>query len=526
MTDRHYDVVVLGRSLGALACAALLARRDFRVLVLGQGARPPSYRVEGHTVRRGAFSMVAATSPAFHRVLTELAATQSFQRRATSLDPMFTVFLPGRTLEVPPDLELFTREIDREMPEVRRVVDELYAELARVNAAVDAVFERDLVWPPGTFFERQAARRASAALPHSLADSFADPFADFPERHPYRSIGDALVRFASDLASSGRTRMPTIAAMRLHGAWTRGMLALADGEDDVAELLLERVRGHGGDVRIDERATRIAVRSGAAAGVVVEGDTSPIGATWVVSDGTGEDVAALSGGEGVTKRAEREWPRLVPTVGRFVVSCVVRDAGLPAPFGREGFVLAGDDDRGRSRPLAVHVVRHAARDDAGAATGDSLLVAEALFPLGQGRGAATAVVADGRERVLAALARAFPFVDRHLVVVDSPHDGRPAWIYEGGARRELDRVHLKGASLRAEPMQVQWSFDRPGASPLEGEPVRGPVERTFLVGSSVVPSLGQEGRLLAAWSAARIVTRADPQKERMRRAMWSKFEIG
>jgi len=39
MTSRFYDAVVLGRSLGSLVVAALLSRRDFRVLLLGQGQR-------------------------------------------------------------------------------------------------------------------------------------------------------------------------------------------------------------------------------------------------------------------------------------------------------------------------------------------------------------------------------------------------------------------------------------------------------------------------------------------------------
>jgi hypothetical protein len=46
------------------------------------------------------------------------------------------------------------------------------------------------------------------------------------------------------------------------------------------------------------------------------------------------------------------------------------------------------------------------------------------------------------------------------------------------------------------------------------------------VGSTVLPALGQEGELLAAWSAVNVITRADGQKERIRRAMWSKVEIG
>ena len=73
MTHKHYDVVVLGRSIGALTAAALLARRDFTVLVLGQGERPPAYRLEARTLRRRAFTMLAATSPAWRRVVVELA---------------------------------------------------------------------------------------------------------------------------------------------------------------------------------------------------------------------------------------------------------------------------------------------------------------------------------------------------------------------------------------------------------------------------------------------------------------------
>jgi hypothetical protein len=46
------------------------------------------------------------------------------------------------------------------------------------------------------------------------------------------------------------------------------------------------------------------------------------------------------------------------------------------------------------------------------------------------------------------------------------------------------------------------------------------------VGPSTLPALGQEGELLAAWSAARMITRTDKRKERMRREMWSKVELG
>jgi hypothetical protein len=54
--------------------------------------------------------------------------------------------------------------------------------------------------------------------------------------------------------------------------------------------------------------------------------------------------------------------------------------------------------------------------------------------------------------------------------------------------------------------------------------LRGPIPGTFLVGSSVLPALGQEGELLAAWSVARLVTRGDRTRQRMRQKLWSKIE--
>ncbi|HEX3596917.1 MAG TPA: hypothetical protein VHU80_17530 [Polyangiaceae bacterium] len=56
--------------------------------------------------------------------------------------------------------------------------------------------------------------------------------------------------------------------------------------------------------------------------------------------------------------------------------------------------------------------------------------------------------------------------------------------------------------------------------------MRGPVPGTYLVGSTVLPALGQEGQLIAAASAARLVTRKDRAREKLRRDMWTKIETG
>jgi hypothetical protein len=514
---KHYDVAVLGAGIGAVAAAALLARRSWRVLVLGQGWRPPLYQYDGVTLARRPFTFLAGSSPAWGRILVELAQSQTFRRRVVPLDPMFQVLAPRLRLEVPPDVALFAREIDRAYPEVRRVVDELYAELARTNGAADAAFEKDVVWPPGTFWERRETLRAAASLPRLDGASASPPLlAEFPRDHDYRAIVDVPASFASH-----SVEMPEFAVARLHGAWTRGVSRLAHGEDELTDFLVGRVRAHGGEARLAERAVRVASRRGRVTGVVVDGDDAPTGVGFVVTDHSARALLDLTSDFEPPRRAVAALPHLLPAQWRFVVSIVVREEGLPTPLADETFLLPAWPHRGLdpSTPL-VHLQRR--REPCGI-DGATLVVAEALFAEGS-----PLPVTRAREAVLAAIESLLPFIERHYLVVDSPHDGRPLWDYRSGKRAQVDRASLRasGGSLDAEPMAPRWHVEPSSFHGLAGESVRTPLGGAFVVGPSTLPALGQEGELLAAWSAARMITRTDRRKERMRREMWSKVELG
>ncbi len=510
MPERFYDVVVLGRSLGALTAAALLARRDFTVLLLGQHQRPPEYTVEGRALRRHADPMLGATTPVWRRVIGELAQSQSWKQKIRAAVPMMQVLMPGRRFEVPPDSTRFRRELEREFPEVRRLVGDLYSDLARVTVAADAAFDRDAVWPPGTFLERRETGRIAATLPYARAELHADLLADFPRDHPYRRIVTHSVRFATALAGMP----PAFAVARLHGSWIRGPVTLAGGRRELEDLLLERITANGGRLEMDERAVGLQVRRGAVAAVEVDGEGGPIGAGFVIADMTGEELAALAGGVGITKRAQREWPRITTTGWRFVVSLVVGRAAIPAALGREAFLLGerGADDAS-SPPIHLQRAGSSASDE-------ELLVAEILL---SDRGGVQR--REARSHVVGRLCQELPFLERHLRLVDSPHDGLPVWRYEDGGWQPIERTVLRQAGPRAEAAEPQYEVDPPGYLGLGGEPIRGPIERTLLVGSSVLPALGQEGQLLAAWGAARLVAHSDKRKARMRREMWTKIEI-
>jgi phytoene dehydrogenase-like protein len=520
VSSRFYDAIVLGRSLGSLALAALLSRRDFRVLLVGQGQRPTTYRFDRRVLARRSFTLLFGASPVWRRILHELAQSPQFRRRARPQDPMFGVLADRVRLELPPDVELFAREIEREFPEVRQVVDELYTTIASVNAAADTAFEKDGVWPPGKLWERFETGQAASLLPFGDGERASELLSKFPSGHLYREIASVPALFAGHLAATGE-QLPALALARLHGAWARGIVSLAGGEPELEAFLAERLVAQGGVCAFERRAESLVVRHGSAVGVLLDGDDEPTGATSIITDQWGEALAELSHGQGITRAAERDWPRLAPETGRFVVSALVKRALIPEGLPPESFVLPPGSPRDPRKPV-VHLQwfdAAALAEGAPIPPNEALLVAETLLPT---RGPLTLL--EARAAVVGTLRSALPFFDQHLVLLDSVHDGLPLLDATDGGRREIDRIHLDGAAAGAEPMQRQWTVDPPGYRGLSGEPLRGPIPGTYLCGSSVLPALGQEGELLAAFSVARLVTRRDRTRQRMRQKLWSKIE--
>jgi phytoene dehydrogenase-like protein len=513
---KHYDVVVLGAGIGALTTAALLSRRSWRVLVIGQGWRPATYQFEGATLARRTFTFLAGSSPLWSRVLFELAQTQSFRRKVISVDPMFQILAPQLRLDFAPDVQLFGKEIDRTFPEVRRVVDDLYAELARTNAAADAVFERDAVWPPGTFWERREAERLGGAIPRFDAGEWPPLLAEFPRAHDYRTIVTVPATFASRSVDP-----PEFALARLHGAWTRGVVGLHAGEKDLVDFLVERVDGQGGHTRLTDRVASIAHRRGRVSGVVIDGEDEETGVGFVVTDMGTRALLDLAIEFDPPRRALIALPQLARAESGFVLSIVVRTEGLPALLAEESFLLPTWPERGGGpASLVVHLQRR--REPCGI-DGATLLVAEAMIVDGE-----RPELEEAREAVLATLEQLLPFIEKHYLVIDSPHDGRPLWDFRSGERKEVRRaaVRATGGSIDPEPMAARWRVDPPSFHGLAGEPIRTPLAGALAVGPATLPALGQEGELLAALSAARLVTRTDRRRERMRREMWNKIELG
>jgi hypothetical protein len=65
-----------------------------------------------------------------------------------------------------------------------------------------------------------------------------------------------------------------------------------------------------------------------------------------------------------------------------------------------------------------------------------------------------------------------------------------------------------------------WTYSGASRDQLLVEPVTTAIDNAFVCGPSVLPALGQEGELLAAWAVAALIERASPRKNMLRRGFF------
>ena len=510
MKRRHYDAVFLGTHTGPLVAAALLAKRGFRVLVLGQGTLPPTYEIDGTSWPRRPHTFLAAHSPVARRIIAELAMGQVFRQRAIPMDPSFQLVAPGLRFDATTDEIARRRELLREMPEVRPVVDDFHELAARTQSDLDRLLVRDLSWPPETFFERRDFARATTHQSFDKKGGGLHLFGELPQSHPFRLVVRAPALFGSH---ADPAQLTELAQLRLYLAWWRGAAKIDEGEAWLRDALVEKVQTYGGEIREGAKAARVLVKRGVATGVELATSGEEVGANYVIHGGGTDTLTRLVPGTSLRPLFERYGE---PTVRYYRYTLNVELPTHAVPMGMAADVFAVRDPR---RPLGgSNLLRIDARppDD----EGRRLLCIETLLERRAVEESSNYL--DGmRERVLGSLAEVVPFLGDHILRVDSPHDGRD--LQDLARRRYVAPSKPWGRGPRT--MTPVHGFPAPGPLGLSAYPARTPIKRLLLCSSQAVPALGQEGELLAATTVARLVTKSDRRKERMRRGLWTKAEL-
>lgn len=509
---RSYDVVAVGTQLAPLLACALLAKRGFRVLLVSQEEPAPTYEVaEGVTFPREPFTFVPASSPVARKILAELALHQIFRRRAAQIDPAFQICIPRHRFELARDQEILEREIEREFPEVKRPALDFLKATEERDRLMDAMVDRDLMWPPQTLLERREFARAAAELPFGKRGEALDPLAEFPEHHPFRLAVELPARWGDGMDPDEAHGLRTT---RAFSAWRNGAAALENDYSTLRELLVDTILTHGGAMLEPEKVDAIYVKRGAVAGIRVAASGEAIGASWVLN---GAPLSSLL--RWVPDRAPFE--ELFERIGepvvryyRYTLNLRVAARAVPEAMSRDVFFV-----RDPQRPLfganALRIQVGEKRED-----GRRHLCVEALVPR---RGIEDLPDYAGtlRERVVASLGELIPFLGDHVEMMDSPHDGRGTQDLLAGLSLTPEEPWTRGPST----MRAVYGFPVKSALGVCAIPVRSPIRRLLMCNDQVAPGLGLEGLFLAAWSAARVVSRSDRKREWMRRGRWRKLEL-
>lgn len=491
--SHHYDVVCLGMTPGTLAAAALLSRRTFRVLVVGEGHRRTRYAYDGVPLVRKQRPPVGFDTPVFARIRLELADEPTWRRRSQSLDPMFRLdWAKGKSLSVPPSLDRFLAEVERVEPGERAAASAFYPELAEVNATMDALLPAPALLFESGLFGRRRKQRALSELRALHANVPQGP------RGPIGSALRELTRFAAPA-----TLLPALAEARLHGSWTRGINRLDGGDDALCDLFVERIRASGGSVEPGARVTSLETKGKRVTAVALDDARPPVQASFVLTAASARGFFRKLPGFSPDARdlAALYLPRVSKV--RTSTSFAMATAAVPAAWAEE-CILQRDGEL----TVRVHVQRGESPDAPAL-----LLVVADLAP---------AEVPESRERVMRALGAAIPALGKKTWICDSVHDRAPLWDLRSGKRVLVLRDELRDQGATSEEPEPLFAID--GDDPFVGERLESIVHNAYVVGPTAMPALGLEGELSTALHVAQIITKSDRTREKMRKELWSKLE--
>jgi len=507
VSTRFYDVIVLGAELGPLLAAAILAKRGFRVLVLGCGTLDDTYEEDGLRLPRWPSYFGVGESPIVRRVFSDMGLWQIVKRKLQPLEPSYQVVLPRVRLDVTRDRARTMEEVAREFPDAAGAVEAFYGRVDSLNTALDAFLTEELPLPPDGFFERRRFQRAAVQNPFGPYGDGAGLWSGIAEDHPFRLTVQAQVRCAS---WADPDALGPLQVVRLHASWRNHGAMPEGGLAGLRAFLRERIALHAGEIALEDGAEEIILRRGRAIGVRRRRDEEPTGCQYVVAGLDLERLLGMFGERGVPEALAETAAECRPRYRRFTCNLVVRSAVVPVGMARHIFFLP--------EPGFPPIEDNLLFVEVGPLDAERSVVCTQAFALAGRIASDPRYLEDLERRIVSRLEWLFPFLDRHLLRISSPWI-LPEPLREGARVPPAEREARSPARMPCVPSVPHGSTL--GLTCLSH---RLAGRHLYLTGRSVIPGLGDEGVFLSAWAVARIITQKDPRRVRLRRELGSVIE--
>jgi phytoene dehydrogenase-like protein len=492
MDTNFYDVIVCGGEIGGLLAGALLARRGFRVMVLGHEPASASFEAGGVTLSAAPALLPPLDEPPIARVLKELDITAHVKRKTTTADPAFRLALPGQKLDILRDRAAQERELSRAFGAAGGSVATVMERLQSAARLLDPVFASAITLPPNGFWERREVGRLRSLLPRPTTDLFAP----LPVEHPFRVMAALPAVHGASLVAHD---VGPITEARAFDIARRGEHTLEGGLAALQALLFARLEMFGADRRERLRPAEVVVRRGRVAGIRVGPRDETIGCHHLVWAGSASSLGAALP-PGTVAPNKRPAPARVTGYRYGIAALVEPDAVADLP---PRVFAIGDPSRAlaEDNAIAITVGPPSPRDPRQIPVWLECGVPAHLVDAGP------SYLRALRGRVTHVVRRLLPEFARNLIVLGSPYDGLPA-EHRGTPVPETTPPGV--LPTVAPPALV--TPPAPRSLDVVGLPHATVVKNLFLVGRENLPGLGLEGDLISGWGCARLVSSGPARK--------------
>ena len=485
MKTNFYDVVVCGGEIGGLIAGALLARRGFRVMVLGHEPALAAFEAGGTTLSAAPALLPSIDDPPTARVLKELDVTAHVKRKTATADPAFRLLLPGQRLDIVRDPAQQERELARAFGAAGGSVAAVMERLRAASRLLDPLFASAITLPPNGFWERREVGRLRSLLPRPTTDLFAP----LPLEHPFRAMAASpAIHGAAAVAHD----VGPICEARAFDVARRGEYSLEGGLAALQAMLFARLELFGADRRERLTPAEVVVRRGRVAGIRVRPRDETIGCHHLLWAGSAAGLTAALAPDAVAPHKRPAAPRV--TGYRYGIAALVEPDALGADLPPRVLAI-GDPARPLSEDnaVAITVGQPSPRDPRQIPIWIECSVPAHLVEAGP------SYLRALRGRVTHVVRRLLPDFARHMIVLSSPYDGLPP-EHRGTPVPETTPPAV--LPTIAPPALVGPTPQRP--LDIVGLPHATAVKNLYLVGRENLPGLGLEGALISGWGVARL----------------------
>ncbi len=289
-----WDVVVVGGGIGGLAVAGLVAQAGRAVLLLEASAEVGGACLGmthgGHRYDLGV-GLITGAGPG--GALSALAERLQMSLPIVACDPALQIALPRHRVDLMHSVEGWWPEIHREFPDDEEGWHELVSDLASLAGDRDELARRLPPLPPDGWLDRfrcwrsltlhrvtGITRPATRRLRSAAATRFRETLAEYGLGAASRQVMEACLWY---LLLRGADECSTLEAAVAVQRLREGVAVAPHGAAALADLLAQRTRERGGEIRLGTPVARCVAERGRIAGVTTTtGET--IRARWVVAD--------------------------------------------------------------------------------------------------------------------------------------------------------------------------------------------------------------------------------------------------